>query len=300
MSQRTSLPRICIALGLPDADKLLNQARREVEAGESFFEFRLDYLSSAEAGVEAIRAFLEAHPECTILATCRRHQNQGRFNGSIEEQIRMLAAAIDAGAKAVDIEIESAEHVNARLDSLRGKAKLIVSYHNFDGTPATEAILRRMQKIPADAYKIVTTARKPSDNAARSGACENPPAHAGHRAGYGRDRVPHPRPVHGMGRAVHLRGSECGGGYGRGPGQRAPAPASLPAREVHQSGARFMEWWRIRCGTPSRPMFITALFKPGAWTRCICPSWWRPPQLRDFFTLADGASDFRDERHDSA
>jgi 3-dehydroquinate dehydratase/shikimate dehydrogenase len=165
MLQRTSLPRICIALGFPDADRLLDQARREMEAGESFFEFRLDYLSSPETGVAAIRAFLEAHPECTILATCRRHQNQGRFNGSIEEQVRTLAAAIEAGAQAVDIEIESAEQVSARLDSLRGKAKLIVSYHNYDGTPAPETIFRRMQKIAADAYKIVTTARKPSDNA---------------------------------------------------------------------------------------------------------------------------------------
>jgi 3-dehydroquinate dehydratase/shikimate dehydrogenase len=164
MAQKTALPRICIALGFSEVEKLLDHARRELEAGETFFEFRLDYLPSPEAGVQAIREFLAAHPECTILATCRRHQNQGRFNGSIEEQVQVLAAAIAAGATAVDIEIESAENVAAKLDSLRGHAKLIVSYHNFDGTPATEAILKRMQKIPADAYKIVTTARKPSDS----------------------------------------------------------------------------------------------------------------------------------------
>lgn len=164
MAQPTTLPRICIALGFPDAEKLLEHARRELDAGETFFEFRLDYLASPEAGVEAIRIFLAAHPECTILATCRRHQNQGRYNGSIEEQIAILSAAIEAGAKAVDLEIESAESVAARLESLRGKAKLIISYHNFEGTPSVETILRRMQKVSADGYKIVTTARKPSDN----------------------------------------------------------------------------------------------------------------------------------------
>lgn len=143
---------------------LLEHARREVAAGETFFEFRLDYLPKPEQGVNAVRRFLAAHPECTILATCRRHQNQGRFNGSVEEQIHILDAAADAGARAVDIEIESAESVQAHLDTLRGKTKIVLSYHNYDGTPSPESVLRRMSRIQADAYKIVTTARKPSDN----------------------------------------------------------------------------------------------------------------------------------------
>jgi len=151
-------------MGFPDAQKLLEQARREVEAGESFFEFRLDYLPSPEQGIAVIKKFLAGHPECSILATCRRHQNQGKFNGSVEEQIRILHAATGAGARAVDVEIESAESVQARLETLRGKARLIISYHNYDGTPSPEAVLRRMLRIPADGYKIVTTARKPSDN----------------------------------------------------------------------------------------------------------------------------------------
>jgi 3-dehydroquinate dehydratase/shikimate dehydrogenase len=161
---RTALPRICIAMGFSDIEKLLGQACREIDAGERFFEFRLDYLSQPEQGVKAIRRFLDQQPDCAILATCRRHQNQGRFNGSIEEQIRILSAAIDAGARAVDIEVESAENALPGLDALRGRAWLILSYHNFNGTPSMETVFRRMQKIPADAYKIVTTARKPLDN----------------------------------------------------------------------------------------------------------------------------------------
>jgi len=164
MPKPTSLPRVCIALGFPDAQKLLEHARREADAGESFFEFRLDYLASPESGIAAIRKFLAAHSDCSILATCRRHQNHGKYNGSVEEQIRILNAAVDAGARAVDLEIESAENLAARLDTFRGKTRLILSYHNYDGTPSPDVVLRRMMRIPADAYKIVTTARKPSDN----------------------------------------------------------------------------------------------------------------------------------------
>jgi 3-dehydroquinate dehydratase/shikimate dehydrogenase len=162
--RRKSLPHLCIALGFSEIGKLIDEARREHEAGESFFEFRLDYLPAPEQAFPAMRDFLRIHPDCTILATCRRHQNHGRFNGSIDDQVRILSAAIDSGARAVDIEIESAEHISARLEGLRGRSLLVLSYHNYQATPSTEVILRRMLRISADAYKIVTTACKPSDN----------------------------------------------------------------------------------------------------------------------------------------
>ncbi len=158
-----SFPRIAIALGFNTVDRLLEHARREVEAGERLFEFRLDYLQCPGDGIEAIRGFLQNHPECTILATCRRHQNHGRFNGSIADQMRVLDAAVNAGARALDVEIETAEVSPDSLETFRGRALVVLSYHNYEGTPAMELVLRRMMRIPADIYKIVTTARKPSD-----------------------------------------------------------------------------------------------------------------------------------------
>jgi 3-dehydroquinate dehydratase / shikimate dehydrogenase len=164
MPQRNLFPKICIALGFPDVESLLAHARAEYEAGERFFEFRLDYLPKPEQGVAAIRKFLSRHGDCTILATCRRHQNMGRFNGSIEEQLRILIDAITAGAKAIDVEIETAENCIPRIEAIRGQAYVLLSYHNYGGTPTTDPIFRRMTKVPADGYKIVTTAKKPSDN----------------------------------------------------------------------------------------------------------------------------------------
>lgn len=163
MTQRRALPRICIALGLPDIPRLLEQAVREAEAGESFLEFRLDYLPDPMAGAAAIAGFLERYPTCVVMATCRRHQNHGRFNGSIDEQFAILDHAVSKGARAVDIEIETAELTLDRCAVIRGKAQLIVSWHHFETTPPLERVLKRMQKVPADIYKMVSTARKPSD-----------------------------------------------------------------------------------------------------------------------------------------
>ncbi|MDX2181301.1 MAG: shikimate dehydrogenase [Bryobacteraceae bacterium] len=164
MPSRASFPPICIALGFPTPGKLIEHARREVDAGETFLEFRLDYLPKPAEGVAAIRGFLNEHPECVILATCRRHQNHGRFNGSIEEQLAILSDAVDAGARAVDVEIESAESALARLEGLKSKCFFIVSYHNYEGTPQLDPLVKRMARVGADSYKIVTTAKKPSDS----------------------------------------------------------------------------------------------------------------------------------------
>lgn len=163
MPSRRSLPEICIALGFPTAEALVAHACKEVENGERFLEFRLDYLPTPLEGVAVIREVLSRHPDCTILATCRRHQNHGHFNGSIEEEIRILTAAAAAGAKAVDIEIETAESATEMMEALRSKAFVLVSYHNFTGTPPMEAVWRRVTKVPADGYKLVTTCKKPSD-----------------------------------------------------------------------------------------------------------------------------------------
>ncbi len=163
MSSRPLFPRICIALGLPRTETLLQQAQREVENGETFLEFRLDYLDVPEDGAAAIHRFIARNPDCTILATCRRHHNHGRFEGSIQHEMAILGSAIEHGAYAVDVEIETAEMAVDKMAALRDRAKLIVSWHNFESTPALDPVLRRLTRIPADAYKIVSTARKPSD-----------------------------------------------------------------------------------------------------------------------------------------
>ena len=164
MAQIRTLPRICIALGLPDVPTLLDHARREAQSGETFLEFRLDFLDQPYKGAEAIRGFLEQFPDCLVLATCRRHQNHGKFNGSIEEQLAVLELAVRSGAQAIDLEIESAEVSADRLSQFRGRVHVIVSYHNFEATPPMDTVVGRVMRVAADAYKVVTMARKPSDN----------------------------------------------------------------------------------------------------------------------------------------
>lgn len=159
-----SLPRICVALGLPTPAELARAAEREYKDGNTFLEFRLDYLADPFAGIPVLQHLLANYPDACVLATCRLRQNHGHFAGSAEAQLTVLREAAKNGATALDLEIETAENVQPALLALRQFAPLIVSYHNFESTPALGPLLRRLQRISADAYKIATTARKPADN----------------------------------------------------------------------------------------------------------------------------------------
>jgi 3-dehydroquinate dehydratase / shikimate dehydrogenase len=163
MASRASFPKVCVALGVPTPDALLGRARHEIEQGERFLEFRLDYLKEPCSGAGVIRDVLKEYPDTVILATCRRKENHGHFKGSIEEQIQCLTSALNAGARAVDLEIESAEVSGPSLAVLR-HATFVVSYHNWETTPPLDAVVKRLTKVDADIYKLVTTAKKPSDS----------------------------------------------------------------------------------------------------------------------------------------
>ena len=159
-----SLPRICVALGLSSITELSHAAEREYKDGTKFLEFRLDYLPDPAAGVELVRDFRKVHPDVPILATCRHKRHRGEFSGSFEQQLAILEDAAGAGATVLDLEVETAEAAKSAVPALRASAPLILSYHNFENTPALAPVLRRLQRIEADAYKIASTARKPSDN----------------------------------------------------------------------------------------------------------------------------------------
>lgn len=159
-----SLPRICVALGLSTPSELSRAAEAEYKDGNTFLEFRLDYLRDPSSGINLIRSFHKRYPDVHLLATCRERQNNGRFAGPVEQQIAILQDAAKSGAALIDLEIESAERAKASLVTLCDATPLIVSYHNFQSTPALDAVLRRLRRAPASAYKIATTASKPSDN----------------------------------------------------------------------------------------------------------------------------------------
>ena len=176
MISLSSLPRICVALGGADVLRLERLAVAACDDGEDFLELRLDMLDEPESGIKVIRRIARRYPDAVLLATCRRKQNGGEFRGSEQREIEILDDAVRAGAAIVDVEIETAEKEPSLLNVFAERARVVISYHNFDATPALSRVMRRLQHIPADLYKVAVFARKPSDGLR---ALNLPSEHAG-------------------------------------------------------------------------------------------------------------------------
>lgn len=158
------LPRICVAVSGADVAELLHNAELAVRE-DKFLEFRLDYLKQPATALPKLRRFVEMHPETMLIATCRRQLNGGMFRGSVASEIEMLLKAAAAGFQILDIEIETAQAMkSAELQKVRSKAALLLSFHDFKATRKLEETFQKMIAIPADHYKVATTATKLYDN----------------------------------------------------------------------------------------------------------------------------------------
>lgn len=138
-----------------DAIASIRLAKKE---GAEIVELRIDRLENPEEAVEIIKK--SALP---VIAVCRPK------TGTEETmRISILQKAILAGAKYVDIEMETKEDDYEKIADSAGKnnCMIICSFHDFNGTPAKEELHRiaeRMKLKKCDILKIVTTAHSADD-----------------------------------------------------------------------------------------------------------------------------------------
>jgi len=160
------LPKVCLALSGDTAEDMLATAE-SMARDNPFIEFRLDYLKQPLAALPKVHRFLETHQYVNAIGTCRRADNGGKFKGSLASQLDVLTKARAAGCQIVDLELQSALKAKPEaIARLRSRAGLILSFHDFRATRHLEETLEKMLKIPADFYKVVTTATTLSDNVA--------------------------------------------------------------------------------------------------------------------------------------
>jgi 3-dehydroquinate dehydratase/shikimate dehydrogenase len=122
-------------------------------SGVDCVEVRLDYLKNPR---ESLNARWDRFP-VPVIATCRGKERGGLFEGSIEEEIRILESAAQNGARWVDIDYRYARPVP--------NAEVIASYHNFVETPADLAeIAARAFAAGGQIAKVATQVNRWDDN----------------------------------------------------------------------------------------------------------------------------------------
>lgn len=154
---------ICISLLPRTEDEALCLMDRAFEVAEAV-ELRLDALDRPRMD----RLVLSRRGK--LIVTNRSRHEGGLFGGSEEQRLVPLIEAVGLGANYIDVEARTgrrwfdavAEAVRRSGDGVR----LIVSHHDFGGTPSL-AILRKRYRaclnLGAHIVKVVTWARSPAD-----------------------------------------------------------------------------------------------------------------------------------------
>jgi 3-dehydroquinate dehydratase I len=152
---------ICVAVAAANGEGVLAAVTPVLDLVD-MVEIRLDALTDPR-----IESYITALAK-PVLVTNRPTWEGGAFRGSEEERLALLCRGLEAGARYVDIELLAAPDLRARVQQKAKKlgAQVIISNHDFQGTPSTEHLrttLQQMINSGADIGKIVTTAASPED-----------------------------------------------------------------------------------------------------------------------------------------
>lgn len=155
---------ICTSLVAGTMDEALEKMSNRSRHAD-LFELRIDLISDLD-----LPALMHARTG-PVLVTNRRREEGGGFRGTEEERISLLCEAVRLKAEYVDMEAATEEGLARKvLGAVAGQGgytKIIVSFHDFNATPAAVAlrrIWRACREKGGDILKIVTYARRSEDN----------------------------------------------------------------------------------------------------------------------------------------
>jgi 3-dehydroquinate dehydratase-1 len=153
------LKKICVSVMVERPDQVLETMTRARDVGANLLEWRLDVTREPE-----VESVLHQAP-LPVIATVRSSEHGGHFEGTKEEQLRLLLRAAAGGSSYVDWEFRREEDLPDELAAMR--ERVIVSYHNFQETPSEnilKSLFNEMAAIKAGVVKVVTLAQKMEDN----------------------------------------------------------------------------------------------------------------------------------------
>lgn len=130
-------------------------------------EWRLDSFSEMHGTPKTLDMlrFLSVPDRKPVIATSRLKRDGGRFEGDEAQRMHILERATEAGADWIDLEVGLDVGLYRRF--LSTGCRLVVSHHDFSGTPAVSHLRRKLEQMAATGahvVKIATFARKPEDN----------------------------------------------------------------------------------------------------------------------------------------
>jgi 3-dehydroquinate dehydratase type I len=152
--------KICIPIVEATVEKALI-AIKKVNRWADLIELRVDYLKRMN-----LAPLLENRRK-PLIVTHRRKEEGGKYKGEERKRLSVLQEAIDLGADYIDVELATERSFLQSLIRNKGATQVILSFHDFQGTPSLKELQRlcgQMIRLDADVVKIVPFARSWEDN----------------------------------------------------------------------------------------------------------------------------------------
>lgn len=151
---------ICVVTKSFSSKGLYGQIFEALEYAD-LIELRLDSLKKLD--IEELRN-LRSHFSIPMIFTLRKASQGGDYNQSEENRLADIRRLMILKPEYLDLEHDVPSLFIEEMRSQHPTTKLILSYHDFIGTPDDlEGIYQEMQKIPAYFYKIAVTAHNSLD-----------------------------------------------------------------------------------------------------------------------------------------
>jgi 3-dehydroquinate dehydratase-1 len=154
--------RICVPVVEPTVNRARGRYQRAARKG-LWTEVRLDYLEEPTPDLPKLFRSLPG----PVIATNRLAAQGGRWQGTEADRLDYLSQALELGVTCLDLELAADAGFRREIGERRGSTRLILSWHDFAGTPDAarlEAVLEEMLASEADVVKLVALAREPADN----------------------------------------------------------------------------------------------------------------------------------------
>jgi 3-dehydroquinate dehydratase/shikimate dehydrogenase len=161
----TGVGRVCAVAAAPTAAEMSRHVRSALKSTRTV-ELRLDWLrSDAERG--RFLSWLKKNKlrNCTFLATCRRREGGGKFDGNVDRELYWLIQAGEAGCQWCDLEMETYRELPQNfLREYPVPRRIMLSIHDFERMPKLPRKISVARHGQVDAVKIAAKARNISDS----------------------------------------------------------------------------------------------------------------------------------------
>ncbi len=159
--------RICASIGAATCREVVRQFRWAVgpQGRAQAVELRLDYLGGPSEREKLFGWLSRQRSLPTIVATCRTRRSGGRFAGTPQAELAVLAQAVRAGCRWCDVDARTASRVKpAELRRALAPARVLISAHDFRRVPRRlEGWLRQLERCGGHAIKIAAACSNLAD-----------------------------------------------------------------------------------------------------------------------------------------